>query len=325
VISYRALDRCGIPPQVSDRVISYRALDCCGIPPQVPDRVISNRALDCCGIPPQVSDRVISNRALDCCGIPPQVSDRVISYRALDCCGIPPQVSDRVISHRALDRCGIPPQVSDRVISHRALDRCGGWPRSLAVGDRGAMDASARKRLLLENPAGSSQHPTQKPGRNQCFSGKGPSRNGRPTRDVETGRGSGLLIAGPSPFQPPRRVAPVPRSWGPGSDGCFSQKKITPRKPRTVRSASCPKNPVEISVFQAKPPQGTAVPRGTWKPGAGPGCSLQDRLRSNPRVRAVAGSRRCAASGPSHTLACIMHERVFCRHLQGFVGPFAGS
>jgi len=185
-ISSRALDCCGIQPQVSDRVISHRALDRCGIPPQVSDRVISYRALDCCGIPPQVSDRVISNRALDCCGIPPQVSDRVISNRALDCCGIPPQVSDRVISHRALDRCGIPPQVSDRVISHRALDRCGGWPRSLAVGDRGAMGASARKRLLLENPARSGQHPAQKTRSKSVFFRQSPLRE----RPSHAGRGN---------------------------------------------------------------------------------------------------------------------------------------
>ena len=239
---------------------------------QVSDGAISSRALDCCGIQPQVSDRVISHRALDRCGIPPQVSDRVISYRALDCCGIPPQVSDRVISHRALDRCGIPPQVSDRVISHRALDRCGGWPRSLAVGDRGAMDASARKRLLLENPAGSSQHPTQKPGRNQCFSGKGPSRNGRPTRDVETGRGSGLLIAGPSPFQPPRRAGgPGPSQLGTGERWVLQPEKDysskTPHGPVSI----LPKKPGRNQCFSGKAPSGNGRPTRDVETGRGSG------------------------------------------------------
>ena len=75
---------------------------------------------------------------------------------------------------------------------------------------------------------------------------------------------------------------PGPSQLGTGERWMLQPEKDysskTPQGPVSI----LPKSPVEISVFQAKAPQGTAVPRGTWKPGAGPGCSLQDRLRSNP-------------------------------------------
>jgi hypothetical protein len=79
----------------------------------------------------------------------------------------------------------------------------GPGPSQLGTGERWVLQPE--KDYSSKTPHGPVSILPKKPGRNQCFSGKAPSGNGRPTRDVETGRGSGLLIAGPSPFQPPRQ------------------------------------------------------------------------------------------------------------------------